>query len=726
MTALWLFSSILPWLGFNILIPCECLIQVEIACPGFVDTGRADGALGFSGPAYQAAVEECNRKYAGLLNFSLTFLSEEDNQSRYNATAASLATFGDMSVEMVAQWYYTKRLFPSSGTSVIMGTGRADFTHLHELAANWNILYFQTVAYTRSEYRLPAPPVLSTATISQVSISQTFLHLLLFYQWRAVYLVLDTDSPPIFNMFFTQLEGILRASTFSFTLFKREIASRSLERSPQRYGPLLEDLGQLSRVMVFFGRADHLRLMMVDAWYRNMTNGEFVYVSWGPDDSGKHARVGNSSWAYGDNLDEIAQRAFASLLFVQQVESDQSARYKAYLEEFLADLRRRAKTMFGISYTARQQPGQVILACYSTIVMLAQVLNESLASHGEESLHDAMVLASSFLNRTFRDRFVEVYMDQTGMRRIPQAVFHTKTGSDYPEVSNSSTQGPIPTLGGFGTLTVQCLIQVEIVCPGFVDTRHSVGALGFNGPVYQAAVEECNRKYNFSVTFLSKEESLFSDSSADMVAKWVAYTRSKYRLPASPVLSTVAISPVAISQTFWNVLLLYRCSTQTEVWGTDDAVKQARVGNSSWFYGDPDDEVARMAFASLLMIQQVEPVHNAQYKADLEDFLADLCCRARTIFGITYTARDQPAPDVVSSYSSIGVLAQVLNESLESKGQEWLGTETANCTPFETSPPTGREVHGRSLTNRFAENQLASYSCLLSQFLWSAYPVESE
>ncbi|OQV17290.1 hypothetical protein BV898_08688 [Hypsibius exemplaris] len=426
----------------------KCLIQVEIACPGFVDPRRSDGALGFSGPAFQAAVEEGNRKYAGLLNFSLTFLSEEDyyySRNRGNITASALANVRDSGVEMVAEWYYTKRQFPISGMSVIIGTAGGDFTHLHELAANWNILYLQTVAYTRSDYQLPASPVIATIPFSVLGISQTFINLLELYRWTTVYLVLDLDSPYIFNLFATQLEDSLRAAPSTFTVIKRDITSRSLERSSQGYNSILGDFTTLSRVMIFFGRADHLRRMLIDAWHRNMTNGEYVYVAWGTDDASKQPRVGNSTWSYGDHFDEVARRAFGSLLVVQQVEPIYTVQYKADLEDFLAELRRRARVLFDTSYTASEQPSQEVLSSYASIGMLAQVLNESLASNGEASLRDALTLGGMFLNRTFHNRFAELHIDRTGIRRRPQSVVHTKRVSEQIEafLLESADEPPI-------------------------------------------------------------------------------------------------------------------------------------------------------------------------------------------------------------------------------------------------------------------------------------------
>ncbi|OWA54747.1 hypothetical protein BV898_19146 [Hypsibius exemplaris] len=417
------YCAIFVWSVFG--IPIECLVQVEIACPGFVDTRRGDGALGFSAPAFEAAVEESNHRYSGILNFSAVFLSEEERTQALDGAVLP----GDACVELVAHWYYTQRRFPSDGVSIIMGTGQADWTRLHELAANWNTLYFQTVSYVRSGYRLPAAPVLSTGPVSLLAVGQTFVNLLQFYRWRTVYLVSDLDSPGVFNGLARQLDDLSGADSFNFTVFRRVIKARSLERSREPYGVLLDDFCKISRVMVFFGRANFVRRMLIDAWTRNMTNGEYVYLSWGSADARRHDKFGNFSWSYDDHHDEIARRAFGSLLVIQQLEPVRNERSLSALASLLAQLRQRVRKLFNISYTEREQPREEVVASYASIILLAQNLASTSIYR-----HDAPQLAQRFLNRTFSGEFDDIYFDGSGMRRRQTAVLHLSERAEQLEM----------------------------------------------------------------------------------------------------------------------------------------------------------------------------------------------------------------------------------------------------------------------------------------------------
>lgn len=52
------------------------VIQVELACPGFVDPEVSVSALAITGPGFEMAVEDVNSRYMGIFNFTLTYLFE--------------------------------------------------------------------------------------------------------------------------------------------------------------------------------------------------------------------------------------------------------------------------------------------------------------------------------------------------------------------------------------------------------------------------------------------------------------------------------------------------------------------------------------------------------------------------------------------------------------------------------------------------------------------------
>ncbi|OWA49911.1 hypothetical protein BV898_14446 [Hypsibius exemplaris] len=60
------------------------VIQVELACPDLVSPLSGNGALAYHRPAYETAVEECNRIYEGRFNFTMTFMTGNESQVQTN------------------------------------------------------------------------------------------------------------------------------------------------------------------------------------------------------------------------------------------------------------------------------------------------------------------------------------------------------------------------------------------------------------------------------------------------------------------------------------------------------------------------------------------------------------------------------------------------------------------------------------------------------------------
>ena len=58
-----------------LVIRTESVIQVETTCPGFVALSSGKGAVAYQAPAYEAAINDSNRIYAGISNFSSTLVT---------------------------------------------------------------------------------------------------------------------------------------------------------------------------------------------------------------------------------------------------------------------------------------------------------------------------------------------------------------------------------------------------------------------------------------------------------------------------------------------------------------------------------------------------------------------------------------------------------------------------------------------------------------------------
>lgn len=77
------------------------VIEVEIACPGFVDPAGGTLALAYHAPAYERAVKDANQIYADIFNFTLTLITWKGVKVM---TAAD--TQVDNAENYLAAWYY--------------------------------------------------------------------------------------------------------------------------------------------------------------------------------------------------------------------------------------------------------------------------------------------------------------------------------------------------------------------------------------------------------------------------------------------------------------------------------------------------------------------------------------------------------------------------------------------------------------------------------------------
>ncbi|OWA51266.1 hypothetical protein BV898_15758 [Hypsibius exemplaris] len=88
------------------------VVHIEIASPGFTDLSTAI-SLGYHGAAFEAAVNESNAIYAGIFNFTLTFLVEPEKIRDGPALEAE-------SVVWIAKWYYASlKTSPDSVRAIV-------------------------------------------------------------------------------------------------------------------------------------------------------------------------------------------------------------------------------------------------------------------------------------------------------------------------------------------------------------------------------------------------------------------------------------------------------------------------------------------------------------------------------------------------------------------------------------------------------------------------------
>ncbi|OQV13598.1 hypothetical protein BV898_12141 [Hypsibius exemplaris] len=390
-------------------------VHVELACVA-ATSPPVNTALAYHGPAFEAAVAEANRLYRGLFEFTLSFMTGNGTSSVYENISVA-----DEALPMhTADWYYrSRRTFPN-GILAFITPGMASSTDILQLTANWGILFVSTVGSRESSTTLPSPIYLGAAYVSTSDIGRMVIEFLQLFNWTTAFVVVDSNAPPVYKTMAVQAEKY--ASGTAIRILKRTI---SLDLRPS-YLAVLDEFVTMSRILVFLGRAEKLRKLLVEASVRNMTAGDFVYL-W--DEPYPYPpSYGNLSWSLPNDTDNsVAREAFRSLFVLGPYDLDESSASSLITGQLLLDqLRTRALQTYRVpAGTPFTLPVRDVLTSYSTVLILAQVLNESLHEDRLNCVSDAHWFLQQFLNRTFTiPGGFKVYVDPTGTRRVPLGLSH--------------------------------------------------------------------------------------------------------------------------------------------------------------------------------------------------------------------------------------------------------------------------------------------------------------
>ncbi|OQV12551.1 hypothetical protein BV898_13194 [Hypsibius exemplaris] len=407
----------------------ENVIHVDIACPGYINISIAQSALGYNGPAFEAAVAESNKRYAGVFNFTLSFLTDDRKvRDGFDFTAESL--------ELITSWYY-KRYEGSTDKvlRVIISPGSIDGTNVQQLMANWGIMSILTSGSTISDYKLPAPLILRFSYTSLAPIAVNFIDILRMFNWTTVFLVTDYGASE--GMFaylaaeFIQIVASINAATERklLTLHQRRVTSGRPIPFQTQLVTVLTEFQSTSRVMIFLGRGEFLRQLLLTAHRLSMTTGEFAYLAY---ESTPILRAeANVTWQKGDGDDLAARDAFESLLLVHLNEEERQRLESPKVVALTEWTRQRSREEFNITLSYNQMPVPGVISAYRGVEIFAQVLNESRHQHGIASLYDGFTLSRAFLNRSFPGDLSEVFLDQSGTRRVEYVLSYFAAGRGH-------------------------------------------------------------------------------------------------------------------------------------------------------------------------------------------------------------------------------------------------------------------------------------------------------
>ncbi|GAU91792.1 hypothetical protein RvY_03982 [Ramazzottius varieornatus] len=251
---------------------------------------------------------------------------------------------------LVSEWYYKKRRKADVYAFILPMC--TEFGELNRLLASWDILMITTAVDDPSlRNKLVTPTALTTAPTSFVSLLGMYVATLAHFNWTTVVIVHDQSANSGFFPITDQLMPLLR------------------ERGWQVY----------IVVSVFKSKA-----------------------------------LGDLTWKYGDEYDEIAREAFRSVMIVGPDASIYAlsnwTTTKALSTGYVSALDR--------AYPAADPLLALISAAMEAFLVLGQVLEEALSDDDTAENFKGRNLAKRFLDRRYDLGFTEVTLDEFGQRLI--------------------------------------------------------------------------------------------------------------------------------------------------------------------------------------------------------------------------------------------------------------------------------------------------------------------
>ncbi|OQV13357.1 putative Atrial natriuretic peptide receptor 1 [Hypsibius exemplaris] len=359
-----------------------CPFAFQIASIGHIYPDNT-GCLPYVGPPQDIALELINRQYDGVFNFTLSY--------NFDRNLRSCAEVADHAVDLLSRWYYrarSNRIVPALVFPCKINT--------------------HYVLRDKSQ----SPTFVSVGHYASTAYLEFYSAIMPLFQWRSVF-VLAVESTRVALLYGIVARTAVQAMS---TLPNQLVTTRYIEDPvATTFQQILPDFRRISRVMLYFGRAEGLRLLLIEAYHLNMTNGDYVYIAL--ENFASPSLYGRIGWDYGDESDQVARRAFHSLLVVRPVDFNDSL--PSSIRGFTpAELSRRAFADYNFALPLANQPLVNLISPFLSINLLGQILNTSHSVYGPSSLYDGAHLAKMVFNQTFETVFGPIEMDDVGQRIV--------------------------------------------------------------------------------------------------------------------------------------------------------------------------------------------------------------------------------------------------------------------------------------------------------------------
>nr|XP_032809470.1 atrial natriuretic peptide receptor 1-like [Petromyzon marinus] len=246
------------------------------------------------------------------------------------------------------------------------------------------------------------------------------------FGWRRKAMLIYSDTNKDDRPFYFTVEGVfmaLRAQDITvvhYTWDEQIITSRDVAKA-------VENMQRTARVIYVCSSPDAFRRLLLAAKRAGLRLQEFAFLYLdlfgegleggrpGYDKEGGSGSLSRAPWHRGDEDDEDAKSAFASVLIITYLQPNNSQ-----YEQFISDVQRKAREAFNTTMTPSLHT-LIAAAFYEGVVLYARALGEALSetAPGEEWRN----LTRRMWNRTFPGVTGTVAIDDNGDREVDYCVW---------------------------------------------------------------------------------------------------------------------------------------------------------------------------------------------------------------------------------------------------------------------------------------------------------------
>ncbi|XP_055344683.1 atrial natriuretic peptide receptor 1-like [Paramacrobiotus metropolitanus] len=360
-------------------------------------------SLPFMGPGFDLAVDQVQDAFASTLSMSRIYVSSKNVKDGVD----SGAYFTD-----VVDYYYRHENHTSHSREqnvlVLIYSGCDDSPMFAELGREWNMMVVScgtTFSNLRNRDRFPT--TIAAGPVQYDLHASAILDLCNRYNWTTIGYLYDTSQLNPFN-----LRSYQRVSRFLRIYAPHIQINPFAVQDPYRYKELnyellLNRIAQTSRVMFISAPPWMTREVMIRAYLRNQTTGEYV---WFTVDLNEHS-LGPVTWQRNETDDEVARAAFAGMFQVINCWN-----YGSEIDNLRKNWKEHTKTDYNATYPGRNGPNEFTIIAYGIVHVLAQAVNESVAVGADPT--NARDLTKRLQDRQFTVPVVGAFrIDQFGERQ---------------------------------------------------------------------------------------------------------------------------------------------------------------------------------------------------------------------------------------------------------------------------------------------------------------------